>query len=106
MKAKKVYEFQQGQDPYKTMEIGKHRPYATGDKLRCKQDLWWHQHTDWTNDDPGWEPWFSKDVTYILKERKPKIGYTREEGQWEMVTDDGRDTVLNDEELKKYFKRI
>jgi hypothetical protein len=106
----KVYEFKQGGNPYDTMSIGSNRPFKKGDKLRCKQDLWWHQHTDWTNDGhyftPGWEPWFSKDVTYILKERKPKIGYTSEEGLWEMVTDDGRDAVLNDEELKKYFIRI
>jgi hypothetical protein len=37
MKAKKVYEFKQGQDPYKTMEIGSNRPLKLGDKLKVKE---------------------------------------------------------------------
>jgi hypothetical protein len=39
MKAKKVYEFQQGQDPYKTMSLGAYSAYRDGDKMECLYNL-------------------------------------------------------------------
>jgi hypothetical protein len=41
MKTKKVFEFQQGQDPYKIMRIGSHRKPAVGDRYRSLYDLTW-----------------------------------------------------------------
>jgi hypothetical protein len=37
MKAKKLYEFKQGQNPYNTMEIGSTRPIKEGDKIKLTE---------------------------------------------------------------------
>jgi hypothetical protein len=42
MKAKKVYEFEQGLDPYKTMNIGSRRQFKTADKFECLSDIYFN----------------------------------------------------------------
>jgi hypothetical protein len=50
MKAKKVYEFQQGQDPYDTMKIGSEfRPFTVGDKFRIMTDFFFCEINDPTD---------------------------------------------------------
>jgi hypothetical protein len=41
MKAKKVYEFRQGENPYKTMSIGANRPIKVGDRFKCITNVYW-----------------------------------------------------------------
>jgi hypothetical protein len=55
MKAKKVYEFKQGQDPYKTMEIGKHREPLPGDQYKLLHKIGWtgfNQSKKWNKINP------------------------------------------------------
>jgi hypothetical protein len=41
MKAKKVYEFKQGGNPYDTMGVGSNRPFKEGDKIQLIKPIWW-----------------------------------------------------------------
>jgi hypothetical protein len=55
MKAKKVYEFKQGQNPYDTMNIGSNRPFKEGDEFEVLQNLYWvgnGQDGNWTTKEP------------------------------------------------------
>jgi hypothetical protein len=125
MKAKKVYEFQQGQNPYDTMGVGSNRPYEIGDKLKATVNLykyWYNRNrTNYSNLQRQYEFYtrptlrnseriFVKDEIYKIMHHVPgweSFDYFLWNGA-ESGTDGGGYThgQFSKLELNKFFKRI
>jgi hypothetical protein len=102
MIAKKVYEFQQGRDPYKVMGLGEPQ---VGNKYICIQELFWHNGDLYTTaGGAGWqsEPDFKSDDIYIIIEidsEDTKLPYRTDNSTMKCVW-------IGKEHLEKYFKKI
>jgi hypothetical protein len=100
MRAKQVYEFKQGQNPYKTMELGSNRPYAVGDEFQCIQEIFY---------DGEWQPeWFTHAREYFRTGSNHKIIFIDSTIQHDVVyqMDNPMKSWLELKDLKMYFRRI
>jgi hypothetical protein len=100
-----INEFKQGQNPYKTMEIGSNRPYAEGDNLICIESMYMPTGKDWILTKRAMPGIFKGNkkykITYIdstLRSDKAKKYGISPNGivRW----------FFSEEELNKLFKRI
>jgi hypothetical protein len=99
MKAKKVYEFRQGGNPYETMGLG---AFKIGDRLKCLYTLGWSSHANtWILKQEGdrrgsviWE-----DTIDILKPVMPASGESGDDWSFNGYG-------LTEDVLRKYFKRV
>jgi hypothetical protein len=104
MRAKKVYEFKQGQNPYKTMELGANSPIVEGSKFQCIQDIFYEG--DWQ---PGsFHPRTNTIREFFRKGDNHKIieinGRHYKDLNYQM--DNPMQSHVGLKDLKMYFKRI
>jgi uncharacterized protein with NRDE domain len=62
-----INEFKQGQDPYDTMGVGSNRGYADGDKVICKENLFYsYRSNQYYHFLRGESPQFIKNGIYTV----------------------------------------
>jgi hypothetical protein len=112
MKAKKVYEFRQGDDPYKTMGIGSDRPYKIGDILESREDIFKYYRRSASLDRPydyrtipraqNCTHIFYRGEKYEIREINDKW---YNEYNYEVGSEPWGTYQFSELELKKYFER-
>jgi hypothetical protein len=109
MRAKQVYEFKQGGNPYDTMEIGSNRPIEEGAKFIVKYNLFYfrgnkcaeYELKNFGEYDEMTTIFDKNDIVEIRKTIDSDTGlyYISRTPNWSQW-------IFQEEEIKKYMKRV